>query len=328
MRVERVAQLRGRGLELLREDDLLLAAQRARAADLLEVGLERPALAPGSSSSAATARAGAARGAERSRRRSRSEWSLRASLTLPSISRCDSEYRVGYRPGPSGFNAWYADSPPSWALAGVGRALRPRPATVQPIRWEVSAGTVAGRGRVRGATKRPRILRSREAKLPVLFREFFAASSQPLRAATLAECLQIGLKYRPVSCTPYRPSRGQPALRSIAPLPLRRDPPAAFRDPHHRSRVSGSSASPRECAAGGPGRARAGGDFRKTLPTMGSTPEGEIRASSAFSEKSFYLSEFRGRTLAIAVPAADLGAPGAARIGAEGARARAAAGWS
>jgi len=43
---------------------------------------------------------------------------------------------------------------------------------------------------------------------------------------------------------------------------------------------------------------------------MGSTPEGEVRAGSAFSEKSFYLSEFRGRTLAIAVPAADLGAPG------------------
>ena len=43
---------------------------------------------------------------------------------------------------------------------------------------------------------------------------------------------------------------------------------------------------------------------------MASTPEGESRASSAFSEKSFYLSEFRGRTLAIAVPAADLGAPG------------------
>ena len=46
---------------------------------------------------------------------------------------------------------------------------------------------------------------------------------------------------------------------------------------------------------------------------MGSTPEAEVRAGSAFSEKSFYLSEFRGRTLAIAVPAADLGAPGAAR---------------
>jgi N-acetylglutamate synthase-like GNAT family acetyltransferase len=52
------------------------------------------------------------------------------------------------------------------------------------------------------------------------------------------------------------------------------------------------------------------GDFRKNLPTMGSIPEGEVRAGSAFSEKSFYLSEFRGRTLAIAVPAADLGAPG------------------
>ena len=43
---------------------------------------------------------------------------------------------------------------------------------------------------------------------------------------------------------------------------------------------------------------------------MGSTPEAEVRPGSAFSEKSFYLSEFRGRTLAIAVPAADLGAPG------------------
>jgi amino-acid N-acetyltransferase len=43
---------------------------------------------------------------------------------------------------------------------------------------------------------------------------------------------------------------------------------------------------------------------------MASTTEGEVRSGSAFSEKSFYLSEFRGRTLAIAVPAADLGAPG------------------
>ena len=43
---------------------------------------------------------------------------------------------------------------------------------------------------------------------------------------------------------------------------------------------------------------------------MASTPEGEGRAGTAFSEKSFYLSEFRGRTLAIAVPAADLGQPG------------------
>jgi amino-acid N-acetyltransferase len=41
---------------------------------------------------------------------------------------------------------------------------------------------------------------------------------------------------------------------------------------------------------------------------MGSPPDSEARASSAFSEKSFYLNEFRGRTLAIAVPAADLGA--------------------
>ena len=44
-RVERTAQRGGRGLELLREDDLLLALQRAGAADLLEVRLERPALA-------------------------------------------------------------------------------------------------------------------------------------------------------------------------------------------------------------------------------------------------------------------------------------------
>jgi amino-acid N-acetyltransferase len=43
---------------------------------------------------------------------------------------------------------------------------------------------------------------------------------------------------------------------------------------------------------------------------MASTPEGEGRSGTAFSEKSFYLSEFRGRTLAIAVPAADLGQPG------------------
>jgi amino-acid N-acetyltransferase len=42
---------------------------------------------------------------------------------------------------------------------------------------------------------------------------------------------------------------------------------------------------------------------------MASNPEGEPRPGSAFSEKSFYLSEFRGRTLAIAVPAADLGTP-------------------
>jgi N-acetylglutamate synthase-like GNAT family acetyltransferase len=42
---------------------------------------------------------------------------------------------------------------------------------------------------------------------------------------------------------------------------------------------------------------------------MASAPEAEVRAGSAFSEKSFYLNEFRGRTLAIAVPAADLGAP-------------------
>jgi N-acetylglutamate synthase-like GNAT family acetyltransferase len=38
-------------------------------------------------------------------------------------------------------------------------------------------------------------------------------------------------------------------------------------------------------------------------------PENEGRAGGSFSEKSFYLSEFRGRTIAIAVPAADLGAP-------------------
>jgi N-acetylglutamate synthase-like GNAT family acetyltransferase len=44
---------------------------------------------------------------------------------------------------------------------------------------------------------------------------------------------------------------------------------------------------------------------------MASAPESEGRAGSAFSEKSFYLNEFRGRTLAIAVPAADLGAPAA-----------------
>jgi N-acetylglutamate synthase-like GNAT family acetyltransferase len=43
---------------------------------------------------------------------------------------------------------------------------------------------------------------------------------------------------------------------------------------------------------------------------MGSPPDSESRAASVFSEKSFYLNEFRGRTLAIAVPAADLGAPG------------------
>ena len=46
--VERVAEVGRRGLELLREDDLLLASQRARAADLLEVRLERASLAAAS----------------------------------------------------------------------------------------------------------------------------------------------------------------------------------------------------------------------------------------------------------------------------------------
>jgi amino-acid N-acetyltransferase len=44
---------------------------------------------------------------------------------------------------------------------------------------------------------------------------------------------------------------------------------------------------------------------------MGQTLEADGRPASSFSEKSFYLHEFRGRTLAIAVPAADLGAPDA-----------------
>ena len=44
--VERIAQIRSRCLEVLGEDDLFLAAQRARAADLLEIGLERPPLPP------------------------------------------------------------------------------------------------------------------------------------------------------------------------------------------------------------------------------------------------------------------------------------------
>jgi len=57
------------------------------------------------------------------------------------------------------------------------------------------------------------------------------------------------------------------------------------------------------------GERAADGNFGQTVPTMGSTLEGEGRAGSSFSEKSFYLSEFRGRTLAIAVPAADLGSP-------------------
>ena len=46
-RVERIAQGRGRRLEILREDDFLFALQRARAADLLEIGLERATLAAG-----------------------------------------------------------------------------------------------------------------------------------------------------------------------------------------------------------------------------------------------------------------------------------------
>src|SRR5262245_7593486 len=46
-RVERVAQVGRRRLELLGEEDLLLAAQRPRAADLLEVRFQRPPLAAG-----------------------------------------------------------------------------------------------------------------------------------------------------------------------------------------------------------------------------------------------------------------------------------------
>jgi len=67
--------------------------------------------------------------------------------------------------------------------------------------------------------------------------------------------------------------------------------------------------SPRESSNGSEGERAADGNFGQTVPIMGSMLEGEGRAGSSFSEKSFYLSEFRGRTLAIAVPAADLGSP-------------------
>jgi hypothetical protein len=46
-REQRAAQRARRGLELLRELDLFLALERAGAADLLEIGFERPALARG-----------------------------------------------------------------------------------------------------------------------------------------------------------------------------------------------------------------------------------------------------------------------------------------
>src|SRR5262245_28321261 len=97
------------------------------------------------------------------------------------------------------------------------------------------------------------------------------------------------------------------SLRSDVSFHLLRIRVCDARRPPSRSKKQGFPAGirrqPKQCPRA------SGGNFGKTVPTMGSTLEGESRAGSSFSEKSFYLAEFRGRTLAIAVPAADLGAP-------------------
>ena len=70
--VESVAQRRGGRLEILREDDLLLALEGPRAADLLEVRLQRPPLAAGIQlvgGDGARGTGGGARGALRALRR-------------------------------------------------------------------------------------------------------------------------------------------------------------------------------------------------------------------------------------------------------------------